>query len=103
MLAPLPTCLSGIILVSPAPTLFKALTVIRGPTFLNGLETTLAATRKVVCVFGTNDDFTGAKTFQELGGDRVRKVEVEGAGHFYDRKEDALALQTAIKEWIGAE
>lgn len=87
-------------LVSPAPTLFKALTALGGPTFQQGLDATLAQT-SVVCVFGTSDDFTGASTLRALGGNRVRKVEVEGAGHFYNRREDGVQLQAAISEWIG--
>lgn len=87
-------------LVSPAPTLFKALTALGGPTFAQGLEATLAAT-SVVCIFGTSDDFTGAATLRALGGDQVRKVEIEGCGHFYSRREDGEQLRQAISEWIG--
>lgn len=86
-------------LVSPAPTLFKALTALGGPTFAQGLDATLAAT-SVVCIFGTSDDFTGASTLRSLGGDRVKKIEVEGGGHFYARREDGEQLRAAITEWI---
>lgn len=101
LIAPLPPTLAGILLVSPAPVLFKALTVLRGPTFAEGLQASVGATDNVVLVFGTKDDFTNVSTLHALGGDRVKKVEVEGAQHFYDRKEDGLALQAAIREWIG--
>lgn len=98
--APINHPISGVMLVSPAPTLFKALTALGGPTFQQGLDATLAQT-SVSCVFGTSDDFTGASTLRALGGDKVRKVEVEGAGHFYNRREDGEQLQAAIKEWVG--
>lgn len=88
------------LLVSPAPTLFKALTALGGPTFAQGLEGALAAA-PVACVFGTSDDFTGAGTLRALGGDRVRKVEIDGCGHFYTRGEDGEQLQQAIRHWIG--
>jgi hypothetical protein len=93
-------------LVSPAPTLFKAMTALRGPTFQQGLDAALDAApdgETLWAVFGTADEFTGAATFRSLGGSRtdlIHKVEIEGCGHFYARGEDGRALRAAIAEWI---
>lgn len=103
-------------LVAPAPTMFKALSVMRGPSFQQGLDAAL--TRAEVAkngegeerdnqqlweVYGTADEFTSASTLRALGGKRtelVHKVEIEGCGHFFVRAEDGRALREAITEWI---
>lgn len=99
-------------LVSPAPTLFKAMTALRGPTFQQGLDAALDRAqaaqaegdeRQLWEVFGTSDDFTGADTLRRLGGaraDLVHKVEIKGCGHFFMRPEDGIALRGAIADWI---
>lgn len=103
-------------LVAPAPTMFKALSVVRGPSFQQGLEAALdraAAARgagdgrdkrQLWEVFGTADEFTGVAGLRALGGarsDLVHKVEIEGCGHFFARPEDGRALREAIADWIG--
>lgn len=101
------------ILVSPAPTLFKAMTLLSGPTFATGLDAALdraAASREsgkdarsLWVVFGDKDDFTGAATLRALGGDKkdeIVAVEISGCGHFYARVEDGDAAEKAIAAWI---
>lgn len=114
--APLPA--SGVkrtMLVSPAPTMFKALTIFSGPTFAQGLEAALdraeGATpagdaRSFWLLYGDNDDFTGVETLRALGGTRkeeITTVEVPGCGHFYAQREDAAAAQEAIVAWISGQ
>ncbi|CAK9786942.1 hypothetical protein CC85DRAFT_302943 [Cutaneotrichosporon oleaginosum] len=101
-----PRGVKRLMLLSPAPTLFKAMTALRGPTFQQGLEAALDAApdaHSLWAVYGTADEFTGVATLRQLGGrrtDLIRKVEIEGCGHFYARTEDARALRAAIAEWI---
>lgn len=95
-------------LLSPAPTLFKALTLLSGPTFAQGLEAALGDTtpRSLWLVYGTADDFTGADTLRQLGGDekeRIVRTEIDGCGHFYARAQDARQLTTAVDSWISDE
>ncbi|TXT07120.1 hypothetical protein VHUM_03290 [Vanrija humicola] len=95
-------------LLSPAPTLFKALTLLSGPTFAQGLDAALADTtpRALWLVYGTADDFTGADTLRGLGGadkERIVRTEIDGCGHFYARAEDAAALKAAVDAWISDE
>ncbi|KAL1405511.1 hypothetical protein Q8F55_009148 [Vanrija albida] len=95
-------------LVSPAPTLFKALTLLSGPTFAQGLAAALgdATPRTLWLTYGTADDFTGADTLRGLGGEdkeRIVRTEIEGCGHFYARPQDARALKAAVGAWIDDE
>jgi pimeloyl-ACP methyl ester carboxylesterase len=113
------------LLISPAPTLFKAMSLFSGPTFAAGLENALDRSEaaqvgtetasgqalsgnsnsSLWLVFGDADDFTGAATLRALGGrrkDLVAMVEIPGCGHFYARDQDGVELRKAVTEWISS-
>lgn len=92
--------LRGTLLISPAPTLFRLMTLFRGPTFAQGLEDAMARDGKLHLVYGTADEFTGESTFAALGGERVHKVAIQGCTHFYVRPEDGMQLKEAVEDWV---
>jgi dienelactone hydrolase len=61
----------------------------------------------VAMIYGTNDEFTGARTSTTFsrsfeGKEGYHAVEVSDAGHFWAGREEGARLQAALSAWLAS-
>ncbi|WVW83172.1 hypothetical protein I302_105190 [Kwoniella bestiolae CBS 10118] len=109
ILAPFPSPasipLTKTLLVSPALTAFKGITLLSSKKFPVALREHQKAlgNRPIWMVWGNKDEFTGPSTYthfaNEMGSEVVRGIEVEDAEHLW-RRDEGQKLREIIRDWL---
>lgn len=96
--------MSYILLSYPAgPRAF--LTLFHSSTYDKALETIVASGSRVLIVYGTGDEFTGVKRYEDWTGkfherENVHVARVEDGGHFWRDPTAVRDLKTAVGDWL---
>ncbi|WWD01446.1 hypothetical protein V866_008390 [Kwoniella sp. B9012] len=109
ILAPFPTPhalpLTKTLLVSPALTAFKGITLLSSKKFPAALKEHQRHlnNRPIWMVWGNKDEFTGSSTYthfaDEMGKEVIKGIEVEDAEHLW-RRDEGEKLREIIRNWL---